>query len=398
MDYEALAQGHQIMTGNKGTYMTQVIRNCRRSGSIGCTIAAACFLIAFHAKAADPPGSVPTPLGSESSALEEIVVSAQRRDEELDKVPLSLTAFSEKTLDDLNIKSFSDLASVVPGLVMTTTGAYAQANSDVAIRGIYSGGNSPTTAIYIDETPITIRQLNNASISGSPHPDIFDLDRIEVLRGPQGTLFGSSAMGGAIRYITPQPGLDTASGYTKEEVSYTDRGTPNYAVGVAYGAPIVQGLAGFRLSAWYHSDGGFNDIEDPYNGKIVKPNANSSDAYVFRPAFTFAPTEGLTITPAVFYQHLHSDAPDTYWLTFIPNSDSGKHVAGDLLPQPVTDDLTVSSLAVKYEVSGMSLQSDTSYLARKYKNYDDWSHLIAPFFGGGHSCPPCLRSLPTITI
>src|SRR6202021_1704764 len=109
-------------------------------------------------------------------------------------------------------------AQVVPGLSFTTVGtSQQQSNTDVAIRGIYSNGNSPTTGIYIDETPIAVRQDVAAGFSGSPPPDIFDLDRIEVLRGPQGTLFGSSARGGVIRFITPAPTLQDTRGSPRAE-------------------------------------------------------------------------------------------------------------------------------------------------------------------------------------
>jgi outer membrane receptor protein involved in Fe transport len=320
---------------------------------------------------------------SSDDALAEITVSAERRSESLEKVPMSLTAFSNKDLEELHIQSFSDLQNVVPGLVLSTTYSTFQSQNDIAIRGIFSGGNSPTTAVYIDETPITIRRIDLAAGSGSPSPDIFDLDRIEVLRGPQGTLFGSSAMGGAIRYITPQPSLDKSSGYTKAEVGITNSGAPSYAVGVAYGAPIVSGAIGFRISGWYHTDGGYVDIQDPYTGKFVKRNANTSDTYVLRPAITFSPTEALTITPAAFIQHFHSQAPSTYWLSFIPHPEAGGFVAGDLVPQPQTDNLNVYSVAVKYEMSAAEFQSDTSYLNRKYDGDDDWTHWWAPMFGGG---------------
>ena len=318
---------------------------------------------------------------TQNSTLEEVVVTAERREETLDKVPASLTAFSQKTMDDLHIESFSDLASIVPGLVLAPPQVYTQAQTDVAIRGIYSNGNAPTTGIYIDETPIEIRRMDNAAISGSPQPDIFDLERIEVLRGPQGTLFGSSAMGGAIRYITPQPNLEDSSGYTKAEVGYTDRGAPSYSIGVAYGAPIVAGTAGFRLSGWFHSDGGYLDIEDPYTGDIVKRNANSSHSYTLRPAFTVAPTEGLTITPAVFIQQQHTDAPSVYWTTLLPKPEDGAPVSGNLAPQPATDRLTVPSLAIKYDFGRMVLQSDTSYMRRDYVDYDDWTNLEPVLLG-----------------
>jgi len=317
------------------------------------------------------------------NALEEIVVTAQRRRESLDRVPISVTALSQQAMDELHVQSFGDLASIVPGLVIPPVGGLVQSLADVAIRGILSGGNAATTGIYIDETPIVVRRNLSIGYSGSPQPDVFDLERVEVLRGPQGTLFGSGAMGGAIRYITPQPNLHTASGYSKVELTETDRGAPSYAVGAAYGAPVVAGVAAFRLSAWFHSDGGFVDIEDPYTGQIVKRNANSSDSYVLRPAFTFVPTDALTMTAAVFLQRHHSDAPEEYWLNELPNPESGARATGfgARVPQPVADNLTVSSLAIKYEFAGLSLQSDTSYTNRTYHDYDDWSNFIPTFFG-----------------
>jgi iron complex outermembrane recepter protein len=330
-----------------------------------------------------------------SLQLDEIVVTAQRRAESLDKVAVSVTAYSQKTMDELHIQSFEDLASVVPGLSFSTPGtSQQQSNSDVAIRGIYSGGNSPTTGIYIDETPITVRQNLAAGFSGSPHPDIFDLDRIEVLRGPQGTLFGSSAMGGVIRFITPQPDLEKTSGYSKAEFSYTERGAPSYEVGLAYGAPIVEGVAGFRFSGWFHSDGGFIDIENPYTGQILNRNANSETSYTLRPAFTYKPSDSLTITPAVFIQHQHTDAPPEYWRSDLPNPEQGAFASGygwRSPEQPATDDLVVPSLAIKFDFAGLSLQSDTSYVDRSYTGYDDYSQLL-PAFLGDTSLDPALSS------
>jgi iron complex outermembrane receptor protein len=327
--------------------------------------------------------------------LQEIVVTAERREETLDKVPISVTAFSQKTMDDLHIQTFSDLAAVVPGLVMTTVQSTSQATSDVAIRGIFSGGNAPTTQFYIDETPVAIRRLDGAGPSGSPHPDIFDLDRVEVLRGPQGTLFGSSAMGGAIRYITPQPNLEDSSGFAKADIGYTDRGTPNYEVGVAYGAPIVTGTAGFRVSGWFQSEGGFIDREDPFTGAIYDRNANSSDTYVIRPALAWIPAAGLTITPAVFLQHVHADDPNTYWQNYLPNPENGAHVSGILIGEPSNDDLKVPSLSIKYDFNGLSFQSDTSYLDREYHDVTDITRALEAIFSGDPLTPGVPQSFAT---
>jgi iron complex outermembrane receptor protein len=371
--------------------MATILRKAFEGDALCRSILTACILIsAHHVRAADSTG--PGASAASGDVLEEIVITAQRREEVLNKVPISVTAFSQRTMDDFHIQSFSDLAGVVPGMVVSTPQAGYQGQTDVAIRGIFSGGNAPTTQFYIDETPVAIRRLDGAGPSGSPHPQIFDLDRVEVLRGPQGTLFGSSAMGGAIRYITPQPNLNDSSGYFKADYAYTDRGDPDYEVGVAYGAPIIAGAMGFRVSGWYQAEGGFIDREDPFTGEILKRNANSSDSYVIRPAFTWAPTDGLTITPAYFMQHIHQAEPNTYWENYLPNPEEGAHVSGALVHEPLTDDLRVASLAFKYDFLGLSFRSDSSYLDRTYKDNNDITQGLEAEFSGGNPFFPGLNS------
>jgi outer membrane receptor protein involved in Fe transport len=351
-------------------------------------IAGACIMLAARVGAADISGSN-APAG-DTAGLEEIVVTASRREEPLDKVPISVTAFSQKTMDDLHIQSFNDLASIVPGLVVSTPEAGVQGSSDVAIRGIFSGGNAPTTQFYIDETPVAIRRQDGAGPAGSPHPLIFDLDRVEVLRGPQGTLFGSSAMGGAIRYITPQPNLNDTSGYAKLDVGYTHDGAENYEAGMAYGMPIVPGILGVRVSAWFESESGFIDREDPFTGQILKKRADTSDSYVIRPAFTVVPAPGLSVTTSVFLQHVHQNEPDLYWENYLPNPESN-HVDGSLVHEPLTDDLRVASFAIKYDLPGVTLQSDTSYLDREYQDFNDITQGLESEFSGGNPFLPGLN-------
>jgi iron complex outermembrane receptor protein len=351
--------------------------------------------LAAHATAADTPATTadtsteagpPKEAGNEE--LQQIVVTAERHADPLSKVPISMSAYSQKTMDELHVENFQDLASVVPGLIVPPTLGGSQDSHDVAIRGIFSNGNAPTTQFYIDETPIAIRQLNSGGPSGSPYPDIFDLERVEVLRGPQGTLFGSSAMGGAIRYITPQPSLTDTSGYSKADASYTDTGTPSYEVGTAYGAPIVAGTLGFRVSAWYQNAGGWINSDNPYTGNVLIANANQSDSYVVRPAITWAPTDNLTITPAIFYEHKYDVDPPEYWWRYTPGSVPSATIAplhydtDYSIPSPGTDDLQVSSVAVKYDFHGLSFQSDTSYLDRHSYYVDDFTRGDEAIFGG----------------
>ena len=334
-----------------------------------------------HADAEDPGQTTREPSDG-GSVLAEIKVTALRREESVNKVPISMSALSQGAMDDLHVQSLTDLTSIVPGLVIPAPSSTNNANSDIAIRGIFSGGNTPTTQVYIDEMPTAIREMRQAGPSGGFFPDIFDLERVEVLRGPQGTLFGSSAMGGAIRFITPQPDLQSSSGYARVEMSSTDSGGPGYSAGMAYGAPIVEDKLGFRVSALVHSEGGFIDVADPFTGHIEKRNANSSNGFAARGALKFAPTENLSITPAVFVQHKKIDTLSGYW----ERPYLGDNVSGDKAYQPYQDDITIPSLSIKYELPGATLQSDTSFLDRSYNSFDDTTQLMQALFAGCILC------------
>ena len=143
--------------------------------------------------------------------LQEIVVTATRREESLSKVPISVTALTQEDIDQRGIKDFQDLVRFTPGVTIDNSGTNA-----ISIRGISSSGGAGTTGIYIDDTPIQMR-----SIGFNPDdtlPKTFDLQRVEVLRGPQGTLFGAGSEGGAVRYILTQPNTTTTDSYVRSEL------------------------------------------------------------------------------------------------------------------------------------------------------------------------------------
>jgi iron complex outermembrane receptor protein len=151
---------------------------------------------------------------SSVTVLPDIVVTATRRSENLAKVPLSVEALSQQQLDTRGIKQFSDLVRFTPGVNLTQTGGNA-----IAIRGISSSAGAGTTGVYIDDVPIQVRNLGFSSTTS--FPAVFDLDRVEVLRGPQGTLFGAGSEGGTVRFIQTQPSLTNFSGYARSELSTT---------------------------------------------------------------------------------------------------------------------------------------------------------------------------------
>ena len=210
----------------------------------------------------------------DSQVVKEVVVTATRTSQLLSKVPLSVSAYTQETLDKQGIKSFSDIARYTPGVT------FDENTKDVSIRGIKSNAGDATTGIYIDDTPIQLRTLGFNS--NNTAPVVFDLDRVEVLRGPQGTLFGAGSEGGTVRYITPQPSLTRYSAYGRLEVAHTDQGAPSYEAGVAVGGPLVEDKLGFRVSVDQRRDGGYVDRIDPYTGKRQSNNSNWTDTFVWR--------------------------------------------------------------------------------------------------------------------
>jgi iron complex outermembrane receptor protein len=291
-----------------------------------------------------------------SSGVEEVVVTATRRAEKLSKVPESISAFTTEKMDTLGVKSFADLAKFTPGV------NYDEDSKTISIRGINSDAGSGTTGIYIDDTPIQIRQLGFNS--NDTLPGIFDLERVEVLRGPQGTLFGAGSEGGTVRYITPQPSLTDYSVYARGEVAFTQGGAPSYESGVAVGGPIIDDELGFRLSVWGRRDGGYIDRVDYQTDQTTERDANSQDTYSLRGALLFQPTPALTITPSIFFQNRDQHDADDYWVS-LSDPDSGHFVTGTPEHMADHDHFYLPTLKMEYQFTGMELISNFSYYNRE---------------------------------
>lgn len=291
-----------------------------------------------------------------SAEAADIVITATRKSEVLSKVPISVSAFTNQKLEVLGIKSFAEVAKFTPGVV------FNEDRKDISIRGISSQAGTGTTGIYIDDTPIQVRALGlNAN---NTLPAVFDLERVEVLRGPQGTLFGAGSEGGTVRYITPQPGLDKYSGYARAELSGTEKGSPNYEAGVAIGGPIVQDKLGFRISGWYRRDGGYINRVDYQSLATTQKDANYTDTYVVRAAMTWAPTSSLSFTPAVVYQNRQQNNHDDYWLG-ISDPSKGRYLSGTPDIQADKDEFYLPSLKIEWTGDKVKLISNTSYYSRK---------------------------------
>ena len=346
---------------------------------------------AAHAQSADDglpaSGSGQHTSPQEASALQEIVVTAERRETRLQDTPISVDAITPQQIDSEGLRSIDDITRLAPGVTfertgMTATGNFNDEGSDIAIRGVESTAGTSTTGIYLDDVPIQTRHLSFGTIN--PFPQLFDLDRVEILRGPQGTLFGAGSEGGTLRFIQTQPGLDTYSGYVRSEIATTEYGAPSYEMSAATGGPIIPQTLGFRLSVSARYDGGYVDRVD-YDPTTLQPtgtvdsNSNWQRTVAIRGALKFAPTENLTITPSINYQALRINDTGAYW-ALLSDPAAGDFLNGNRQPDTSYDPWVLSSVKVDWNLGSTSLTSDTSYFSRHQHADTDYTQILREVF------------------
>ena len=368
--------------------------------------------------------TAPAAGGRPATELEEVIVTATRRAEPLSKIAISVSTIGSQEMETRGIKEFDDLVRLTPGLNLTRQSATGA--NQISIRGISSDAGSGTTGVYIDDTPIQVRNLGFGA--GNAFPGLFDVERVEVLRGPQGTLFGAGSEGGTVRFIQTEPSLTRSSGSARAEVSTLRNGSPSYEVGAAFGAPIIADRLGFRASAYYRREGGYIDavggtyqILDPsgaaYGDSVAftrtntyEKDVNWNDTLAFRAAFKFAATDSLTVTPSVFYQKHHvNDGAGTGSQFDLATSNSGSRdysrqynyqgAPGTLYTAPNDptatttlnamvapnnqfgdDEFTLSALAISWDLGAVTLTSNTSYFDRTSVQWYDYTKGYAQFY------------------
>jgi len=326
------------------------------SSALHLTFVSATFaLICWAAPVAAQTTAAETPQ-AKLAGIELVTVTATRRAELLNKVPQSISAFTSEKIEQLDAKSIADLVRFTPGV------AFDPVTKNVSIRGVNSTAGDATTGVYIDDTPIQLRELGFGS--DNTLPAIFDLERVEVLRGPQGTLFGAGSEGGTVRYITPQPSLTDFSVYGKTEVSTTENGDPNIEGGFAVGGPIIADTLGFRVSAWGRRDGGWIDKVDYMTGATLQSDSNYVNTYVVRGALLWQPTESLSITPSVYYQNRRQNNIDQYWVA-LSNPDRGVYKTATPENMADKDHFVLPALKVDWNLGDAEFISNTSYFDRR---------------------------------
>lgn len=338
-----------------------------------------CHLLALSTSLATVLAGSSATLAQEDYAeteLEEIIVTATRREVGLQDVPISITAFSQQQLDRQGLNSFLDFAQQVPSLGFNNAGGptfqtLSIRGVGVASGGTAGGGSASTVAVYLDETPVVAPFSRNSSIQ----PILFDIERVEVLRGPQGTLFGASSMGGAIRYITNKADPSGVAARITSELSTTEGGDESYSVNAMGNLPLADNLAA-RLVVTYRQDGGYIDrlpLSPPENPAESgrDSDVNASEVLGARLSLRWVPFEQLAITPTIHYQRTELDS-----------TGEADVSADDFLQRRFQDEPQSSrdeyyNLLVEYDLGFADLISSTTDLRREVTAEDFLGALAA---------------------
>jgi iron complex outermembrane receptor protein len=296
------------------------------------------------------------PAAAETSADEtsqgEIIVTAQKREQKLIDVPQSVSVLSAQDLEAVHAERFADYftrlasANIVEGQA---------GNTRLVLRGINTGGVGATVATYVDETPYgSATSLANGSIL-TPDIDPSDLQRVEVLRGPQGTLYGANSLGGLVKYVTVLPQTDAFHFSGEAGVEDVDHGSTGWVGRAAVNVPVSQDIA-IRASGFYRKDPGY--IDDPKLGSDV----NDGKTFGGRVSLLVKPTENFTIRGTAFLENLDSNGNNEVDL----DPTTLRPVLGSLtqsrtVPQPNNIKYRIYNATADYDFGSVNLISSTSY-------------------------------------
>ena len=306
-----------------------------------------------------------------AAVLEEIIVTAQKREQSLAEIPMSITVLDGALLATQQADNFQDLVALVPGLSISSSTAGV---TRLTLRGINTGGVASTVGVYVDDVPFGSSSglANGAILSGDF--DTFDLARIEVLRGPQGTLYGASSLGGVLKYVPAPADAEKFEAKLLASVESVENADTGYAITGAINVPLSDQFA-IRASGFYRADEGYIDsignnpiaaLQDPtvnvLDGTLVRDGINGLDTFGGRLQALYKPSDGFSINLMALTQDINSGAPTTVDAdpaTLEPTDSSP--VQSRYQEQATDISYRVYSATVDWDFGATSLQSVTGY-------------------------------------
>jgi len=375
----------------------------RSSDSSFLRLAILALILAFPARPAaaqdpaQPAAQKPADQPAEPEKVsEEITVTATLREEKVQDVPFSVAAPTEEELRARGVDSIEGIAQSTPGFTVQNLGP---GQSQIAMRGVSSGqivrdqpGVKEQVGVYLDDSGISLSLF-------TPDIDIFDMSRVEVLRGPQGTLFGAGSASGTLRYITNQPKLGAHEDVAELTVNSVTDGELGGSAKVAVNAPLGD-KAALRVTAFYNRFAGFIDAVQP--DLSIKEDVNGGDRTGARVALRMQPNDQLTITPRILYQKVTTDGwnrEDAFnilanpYTTTRPAVKLGEREQFTQIGEPFSDKFLLADLNIGYDFGNLALTSITSYTDRDVDVIRDATALTASITGGSIGLPQRVYTL-----
>ena len=358
-----------------------------RSGyAFGAALLATSMLAGVPAAYAAAPAAPAGAAGAAGATVEELIVTAQKREENVQDIPVAVTAFSTKKLEQLHVANFADYVKFLPSVAYQSD---APGFSNVYMRGIASGGDGnhsgsqPSVGTYLDEQPIT-------TIGGALDIHIYDIARVEALAGPQGTLYGASSQAGTLRIITNEPKIGVFEGRYDLKANTVDHGGVGGTAEGMVNIPVNDKVA-IRLVGWDEHDAGFIDnvpgtLTYPSSGvtlnnaKIAKNNYNTVDTIGGRLALKVDLDDNWTLKPTIMGQDMKTKGSFGY------DPSKGDLKLSHFLPEDNHDYWYQAALTVQGKIADFDLTYAGAYMDRtinSHTDYTDYSFFYDTLFGSG---------------
>jgi iron complex outermembrane receptor protein len=320
-------------------------------------------------------------LAQQADDLAEVIVTATKRESIAQNTPMSITVIGPDVLRTNQIDDFADFAFLVPGLTSTDTGP---GNKRYALRGLQSPGE-PEVALYYDEIPIS--GLPGGSLdTGASQPDLklWDVDRIEVLRGPEGTLYGNGSEGGAIRIISKRPDLTKLEGTLQAVGSMTDGGAGSYSTNLMVNLPIIDGKFAVRAIFYDRDEGGYIDAiprADIRLPQLDQHNINDERTRGARASVSFQVADNWNLAAIMYYQRLLTGSSFETYPSYATPGDP--YVSAAFVQTPWLDESHMYNVISQIDLPWASVFVTGSYQLRTVSNNLDTTRYLLSLFGCG---------------
>jgi outer membrane receptor protein involved in Fe transport len=329
-------------------------------------------LTALGAHSAFAQEAAPKP--ADDSTIEEVVVTALKRSTTIQTTPISISAVTEKSLQALGASGIQDYFRTVPNLQVEGN---SPTNRRLTLRGVRSAGEA-TVGLYYDETPLTGPAGTTADASStSADVNLFDVERVEVLRGPQGTLYGSGSMGGTLRVIMNKPDSHQYSGAVEAQGTATKDGGPGYSVKGMVNVPLIEDKLAARLVLYEAEQGGYVD-----DVLLNKKDINDQHSTGGRLMLRFTPTEALTIDATGMFQKTTLDAQNSWY----PALGAKDYSTNARVIAPTDDNLRMYNVTAKWDLGFATLTGTSSYYKWTLLRNSDYSPTLSANRANATSC------------